>query len=125
MIDHDALFKILLKTCFIDFLELFFPEMCAYLDKGSVEFLDKEFFTGIASDKRREADLVVKAKFANREAFFLINLEGQPGERFFGATFLLFRASASGDPPANLFHCRLLRRQAEEAISSYLSNRIS
>ncbi len=92
MIDHDALFKILLKTCFVEFLELFFPEMCIYLDKRSIEFLDKEFFTGIASDKRREADLVAKAKFADKETFFLINLEGQgnPEKDFFARLFFYF-----------------------------------
>ena len=77
MIDHDALFKQLLSTFFVEFVELFFPQVSDYLDKDSLEFLDKEFFTGIQSDKRREADIVVKARFHKRRAFFIINLENQ------------------------------------------------
>ncbi len=77
MIDSDALFKLLLSTCFTEFIELFFPEMQAYLDDRSIEFLDKEFFTEIADDKRREADLVVKARFLDQDSFFIINIENQ------------------------------------------------
>ncbi|MBI3653827.1 MAG: DUF4351 domain-containing protein [Acidobacteria bacterium] len=77
MIDHDALFKQLLSTFFVEFVELFFPKVGEYLDRRALEFLDKEFFTDIESDKRREADIVVKARFRNASAFFIINLENQ------------------------------------------------
>ena len=43
--DHDRLFKELLTTFFLDFLEVFCPELAKYLDQGSLEFLDKEVFT--------------------------------------------------------------------------------
>jgi hypothetical protein len=36
MIDHDRLFKELLKTFFLDFLDLFAPEMAALIDRDSV-----------------------------------------------------------------------------------------
>ncbi|HYM00267.1 MAG TPA: flagellar assembly protein H, partial [Blastocatellia bacterium] len=42
MIDHDRLFKELISTFFIEFLDLFLPEVCSYIDAGSLEFLDKE-----------------------------------------------------------------------------------
>lgn len=43
-IDHDALFKRLLKTFFIDFLQLFTPSLFAHIAPESVTFLDKELF---------------------------------------------------------------------------------
>jgi hypothetical protein len=41
MIDHDRLFKELLSTFFIEFIELFFPNVMTYLEPDSVTFLDK------------------------------------------------------------------------------------
>ena len=69
--------KALLTTFFVEFLDLFFPEVRQYLNRGSIEFLDKEVFTDIASGERHEVDLLVKAKFRGREAFFLIHVENQ------------------------------------------------
>jgi hypothetical protein len=73
MIDHDRLFKELLTTFFVDFIELFFPAVASYLQPGTVTFLDKELFTDIAAGERREADVVVKAQFRDQPAFFLIH----------------------------------------------------
>jgi hypothetical protein len=70
MIDHDRLFKELLKTFFLDFLDLFAPEMAALIDAESVEFLDKEVFTDAVTGDRYEADLVVK-----------VRLRGETGRR--------------------------------------------
>ncbi len=47
MIDHDRLFKELLTTFFVEFLELFLPEVLAYLEDDSIEFIDKEVFTDV------------------------------------------------------------------------------
>jgi hypothetical protein len=41
-IDHDRLFKELISTFFVEFIELFFPQLMDYLDRDSVTFLDKE-----------------------------------------------------------------------------------
>lgn len=41
MIDHDRLFKELLTTFFVEFVELFLPEVSSYLERQSVKFLDK------------------------------------------------------------------------------------
>jgi hypothetical protein len=73
MIDHDRLFKELLTTFFVEFLELFFPEVIAYLESDCLEFLDKEIFTDITAGEQYEADLVVKARFREQESFFLIH----------------------------------------------------
>jgi|GEM_PF-2466122 hypothetical protein len=40
-IDHDRLFKELLSTFFVEFVDLFFPEMAAYLDRDSLTPLDR------------------------------------------------------------------------------------
>ncbi|MDB9512977.1 DUF4351 domain-containing protein [Kamptonema animale CS-326] len=77
MIDHDRLFKELLTTFFVEFLELFFPEVARYLEPNTLEFLDKEVFTDITEGDRYEADLVAKIKFRTQETFFLIHVESQ------------------------------------------------
>jgi predicted transposase YdaD len=75
--DHDRLFKELLTTFFADFLDLFLPELSADLDRGTVEFLDKEVFTDVTAGTKHEADLVAKAQFRGRESFFLVHVEHQ------------------------------------------------
>ncbi len=45
-IDHDKLFKELLTTFFVGSIELFVPGIVRYLDKASIEFVDKELYTG-------------------------------------------------------------------------------
>jgi Domain of unknown function (DUF4351)/Putative transposase, YhgA-like len=75
--DHDRLFKTLLTTFFAEFTDLFVPELRRHLDRKSIEFLDKEIFTDIASSERHEVDLLAKARFRGKEAFFLIHVENQ------------------------------------------------
>ena len=66
--DHDRLFKELLTTFFLDFLEVFCPELAKYLDPGSLEFLDKEVFTDVTHGERHEVDLVAKAQVPRKAA---------------------------------------------------------
>lgn len=77
MIDHDRLFKELLTTFFVDFLELFVPELHADLDRNSIQFLDKEIFNDVTAGERYEADLIAKVKFRGQESYFLIHVENQ------------------------------------------------
>ena len=42
MTDHDSLFKRLLTAFLGEFLELFLPDVLAYIDLSKVTFLDKE-----------------------------------------------------------------------------------
>jgi predicted transposase YdaD len=77
VIDHDRLFKELLTTFFVEFLDLFFPEVLRYLDISRLEFLDKELFTDVTSGDTYEADIVVKAAFHEQPAFFIIHVEHQ------------------------------------------------
>jgi len=75
--DHDRLFKELLRTYFIEFIAAFAPQLLAFLDVSSIEFLDKEVFTDISSGDRHEVDLLVKVRFKGQETFFLIHVENQ------------------------------------------------
>ncbi|HKV39609.1 MAG TPA: flagellar assembly protein H, partial [Blastocatellia bacterium] len=77
MIDHDRLFKELISTFFLEFLALFLPQVRAYLQEGSLEFLDKEIFDDITSGDRHEVDLLAKLRFKGEDAFFLVHLENQ------------------------------------------------
>ncbi|MBX3168314.1 MAG: flagellar assembly protein H [Candidatus Eremiobacteraeota bacterium] len=79
--DHDRLFKELLSTFFIEFLELFFPSVAALIDRSVAPvFLDKETF----GEGRRQADLVVQVRVAGQDTAFLVHLEpqAQPIENF-------------------------------------------
>src|SRR5579871_6985626 len=75
--DHDRLFKELLTSFFIEFVELFRPEVAVYLDPASIEFLDKAVFTDVTVGERHEVDLLVKARFQGENAFFLVHVENQ------------------------------------------------
>lgn len=87
LIDHDRLFKELLTTLFVPFLELFFPAMLAYLDQDSITFLDKEVFTDVSESEELVADIVARVRFlpgaaqGNGDGFFLIHIENQSTAR--------------------------------------------
>ncbi len=76
-INHDQLFKELLTTFFIEFLELFFPAVLEYLDTDSIEFVDKEVFTDVVRGEKNILDLVALAKFQEQDYSFLIHVENQ------------------------------------------------
>ena len=76
-VDHDRLFKELLKTFLVEFLELFFPDVAANIDPLRLHFLDKELFTDVTRGERHEVDLVVKAAFRGQDTHFLIHAEAQ------------------------------------------------
>lgn len=75
--DHDGLFKKLLRTFFLEFVDVFLPDVAEYLERASIEFLDKEVFPELGEEFVREMDLVVKARFRGKPLFFLINIEPQ------------------------------------------------
>jgi hypothetical protein len=76
-IDHDRLFKELITTFFVEFVEAFLPEVALYLDASSLDFLDKEVFTDVTEGKKYESDIVVRAKFRGEDVFFLLLIENQ------------------------------------------------
>src|SRR5438046_2937433 len=77
VIDHDHLFKELLTTFFVEFLELFFPKLAGPVDRDSIEFLSQEHFVNVFEGDAYHADIVVKARFKGSDAFFLIHIEHQ------------------------------------------------
>lgn len=81
MIDHDQLFKRLLREFFGEFVALFLPSVASYLDPTSIEFLDKELFTEKPPGEKRNADLVAKARFRGVTAYFLIHVEPESSRR--------------------------------------------
>ena len=76
-IDHDRLFKELISTFFVEFIELFFPQVMDYLETDSLTFLDKEVFTDVTEGEKYESDLVAQVKFQKKDTYFLIHLEAQ------------------------------------------------
>ena len=76
-INHDRLFKELLSTFFLEFVELFFPEVTHYLEPKTLKFLDKEVFTDVTSGEEHKADLVAQVRFQGEDSFFLIHIEVQ------------------------------------------------
>ena len=87
--DHDRLFKELLTTFFVEFVQAFLPNVAQFLEPASLEFLDKEVFTDIAQGEKHLVDLLVKARFRGQDAFFLVHVENQ--------------ATAQSDFPARMF----------------------
>jgi hypothetical protein len=75
--DHDGLFKELLRARFADFIELFLPEVFAYLEVDSIKFVGEESHSKVAGSKRRLVDLLVEARFKGQATYFLIHTEVQ------------------------------------------------
>ncbi|MFM6222904.1 MAG: Rpn family recombination-promoting nuclease/putative transposase [Dolichospermum sp.] len=80
-IDHDRLFKELISTFFIEFIELFFPQVLKYIDTNSVSLLDKEIFTDVTAGDKYETDLIAKVRFLGKPSYFLIHIEAESGAK--------------------------------------------
>jgi Domain of unknown function (DUF4351) len=61
-LDHDQLFKQLLKTFFLDFLEIFAPALFEQIQPATIEFLPQEYFTDLLDGDRKAIDLLVKVQ---------------------------------------------------------------
>ncbi|MEZ4605543.1 MAG: DUF4351 domain-containing protein [Deinococcales bacterium] len=87
-IDHDQIFKTLLESFFLEFVELFFPELAQYVDAESLEplSLKQELYTTIFEGKKFTTDLIMQVKFC----------EGAPDE---GARFLIHIEHQSSNEP--------------------------
>ena len=75
--NHDALFKLLLKNRSIlrAFFEQFLPDVAGFMDFGRLEYVDKERLT--LQGRKRTGDLLIQTKFRDQAACFLIHLEHQ------------------------------------------------
>jgi len=77
VIDHDRLFKELIGTFFVEFIELFFPQVMTYIETESVTLLDKEIFTDVTEGEKHETDLIAQVKFQGKSSFFIVHIEAQ------------------------------------------------
>ncbi len=77
MIDHDRIFKELITTFFIEFLELFLPEIASTIEGGSIQFLPQEYFGDLTAGEDKVVDLLVKVKQAGEKVGFIIHIEAQ------------------------------------------------
>jgi predicted transposase YdaD len=77
MIDHDRLFKELLSTFFMEFLELFLPDLASQIDPTSIRFLPQEYFADLTSGEDKIIDLLVEVKKAGEDIAFLVHIEAQ------------------------------------------------
>ncbi|MBE9003525.1 Rpn family recombination-promoting nuclease/putative transposase [Fortiea sp. LEGE XX443] len=77
MIDHDRLFKELLSTFFIEFLDLFLPQVVSQIDRDSIQFFPQEVFTDVTLGEKKEIDLLAQVRYQEQETYFLIHVENQ------------------------------------------------
>jgi hypothetical protein len=77
MIDHDRLFKELLSTFFVEFLDLFLPQVVSQIDRNSIHFLPQEVFTDVTSGEKKEIDLLAQVRYQQQSTCFLIHVENQ------------------------------------------------
>ncbi len=77
-IDHDQIFKNLIKNFFKEFMELFLPDAAKAINFRRITFLEKEYFTDASGGKRKQMDLVVRAGLkGGGEEFILVHTEFQ------------------------------------------------
>jgi predicted transposase YdaD len=79
-LDHDGIFKQLLSTFLVEFLELFASEVLALIEPDSLILLATDSFVDLLDPDRRTADLVVQARMQGDPATILIHLEHQAQE---------------------------------------------
>jgi len=75
--NHDRLLKELFSTFFVEFLELFFPELVTYLEQDSISFLDQTLLSEMTTEEKNGSKLLVQAKFRGQDSLFLIYWENQ------------------------------------------------
>lgn len=76
-INHDHNFKELISTFFLEFLELFLPEIASTIDPDSISFLQQEYFADLVEGEEKIIDLLVEVQQAGQETTFLVHIEAQ------------------------------------------------
>ena len=75
--DHDALFKRLLLTFFVEFVLAFLPDVAAQIDFDTIAFQPQELLADLVDGDKQIVDLLVKVKLRGQDAFLLIHVENQ------------------------------------------------
>ena len=76
-IDHDRLFKELLETFFVEFVELFFPEAYEAMDLEHIRFLQQEVFTDVTRGDKHLVDILVETRLKGKPGIVLVHVENQ------------------------------------------------
>lgn len=74
-IDHDGLFKRLIKAFFKEFLEAFFPELHEQINFNKITYLSEEKYTH--DGNKRIVDLVVEVKWKETDTAIVVHIEPQ------------------------------------------------
>jgi hypothetical protein len=78
----DHIYKELFSVCFLEFVDLFLPEVAAYLDKDfALVPMDKELLPDVMMSDGYEVDVLMKARFLGSDAYFLIHVENESTKR--------------------------------------------
>ncbi len=89
MTDHDALFKSLIGEFFLEFLELFFPEIAQDIEPDSIQEKEQELLTDIIGGKTNRVDIIRQVRLKDEATLVLVLVEPQSydekefGERLF------------------------------------------
>lgn len=76
-IDHDQNFKELISTFFLEFVDLFLPDIARTIEPDSIKFLQQEYFADLIQGDEKVIDLLVEVKQSGRETTFLFHIEAQ------------------------------------------------
>jgi predicted transposase YdaD len=79
--NHDQKFKELISTFFIEFLELFLPELARTIEPDSVTFREQEYFVDLVDGEKQIIDLLAEVKLAGEDATVLVHIEPQSSHR--------------------------------------------
>jgi hypothetical protein len=76
-IDHDQNFKELISTFFLEFLELFLPDIARNIDPESIRFMPQEYFADLVEGDEKIIDLLIEVKLFGQDTTFLFHIEAQ------------------------------------------------
>src|SRR5690606_13446401 len=76
-VDHDLLFKELLRNFFREFTELFYPELHEMIDYTHLVFLSEEVMTDITGGSKGRVDLLAEVKLKGEDTLIIVHIEPQ------------------------------------------------
>ena len=79
--NQDQKFKELISTFFIEFLDLFVPELAILIEPDSVIFREQEYFVDLVEGETKIVDLLAEVKLSGQDATVLIHIEPQSTRR--------------------------------------------
>jgi hypothetical protein len=101
----------LISTFFIEFLELFLPELAHSIEPDSVTFREQEYFVDLVDGEKKIIDLLAEVKLAGEDATVLVHIEPQSSARSIFPQRMFFYFSR--------LHQKHLKRIYPIAIFSY------